>query len=172
MYGVLGSARPVWAAAVIALATVGCSEPVEPVAAMLEPGRYVLSTIDGAPPPFLLTWLEREGQATVLTATSYDTITVIDDSTARQHVRQATQEQIGNAAPVEVAASEIDAVKRMLRRDDEIVLVAFGAEGPIYLVPRDGDLIRRVQIIQARCSATGACSTLSNRIVEARYVRR
>ncbi len=156
----------------IAVVSIACSGPTEPVAAMLEPGRYVLTTIDGAPPPFVLTRLEREGQATVLTTTSFDTITVIDDSTARHHARHATLEQLGTATPVEVAAKEINVVKRMLFRDDEIVLVAAFDEGPTYLVPRDGGLIQRVRLLDGRCAAAGGCLTLSNRIVDARYVRR
>ena len=172
MHECAGLARPLPALAILALASVACSGPTEPVAAMLEPGRYVLSTIDGAPPPFLLTRLEREDQATMLTATSFDTITVIDNSTARHHVRRATLEQLGNATPVEIAFDEINVVTRMLFRDDEIVLVAAFDEGPTYLVPRDGGLIQRVQLLHGRCAAAGGCVTLSNRIVDARYVRR
>lgn len=158
----------VWAA----LAGAGCSAPTEPPPPTLEPGRYVLSTIDGTSAPFVLTRLEREGQATVLATISYDTVTVIDDSTARHHVRHATLEQLGTAAPVEVASEEINVVKRMLHRDDEIVLVGAFGEGPTYLVARDGGLVQRVRLLHGRCPAAGACSTLSSRIVDARYVHR
>lgn len=151
------------------LVCAGCSPPTEPVTLLLVPGRYVLTTIDGAPAPFITGRLER-GDTLWFDHITYDTVVVIDDSSARQHVRTANMSRLRDEAPVENGAQESNATKTVVFRDDEVVLVASYSLGPVYFSRVGSDLFQRIPIRHVRCAANN-CQMISNRIGRARYVR-
>jgi len=67
--------------------------------------------------------------------------------------------------------------KKMRWRDGTLVLVPppdLVGWGPVFLTPRDGDLIQRIEQVLTRCVPLHPrpCDIVSDRIVDARYVRR
>lgn len=133
------------------LVCAGCRTPTEPVTSLLVPGRYVLTTIDAAPAPFITGRLER-GDTLWFDHITYDTVVVIDDSSARQHIRTANMSRLRDEAPVENGAQESNSL------------------GPVYFSRVGSDLFQRIPIRHVRCAAID-CQLISNRIGRARYVR-
>ncbi len=154
------------------LALPACGSPTAPSTNALVPGQYVLTDIGGQPAPLVLSQTERADGTVSTRLFSYDTLPVIDDSTARRHVRQVTLEQPAGGTATEAGSEETTVQLRLLSRDDEFLLIgpAVFSLGPTYFAVRGSDLIQRLPLTRARCTPDG-CTYLSNTIVEARYVR-
>jgi hypothetical protein len=160
----------------ILASVVGCAtEPDRGPA--VAPGTYVLTSLDNAPPPFLR-WRQEEVDSVLAGIISYDSIVVIDDSTVRESYRQAITSQHGDQAPIEIGAGGFFRVTMKMRwRGGTLVLVPppdVVGWGPVFLTPRDGELIQRIEQIQSRCVPLKPrpCAIVSDRIVDGRYVRR
>lgn len=160
-----------WLVALVILAT-ACGQATEASRSSgLQPGRYALTTIDGAPLPFELS-RNAEGRYVVSQLIGFDTITVLDDSTARQHL-QTTTLSATDGTPDAISVQETSVVRRILARDDEFVLIG-PADSPaanaVYLSSRGDDLIQLFRKVTLPC-AVSSCQSAS-RVVEGRYVRR
>ena len=171
-YAVLRLIRPT--GMVGALLTMGaCSGPAAPTDATVRPGRYALTAIGTKPAPFTVVRIEVDDTLALETRIVYDTITVLDDSTARQHLSRVTVAMRVGATPTEQESLEGTFPKVILFRDDEIVLIpAPPFEGGliIYLTRRAGELVQLIETVRVHCNAAG-CVTVARATAEAHYVR-
>jgi hypothetical protein len=164
-----------WALLLFVVGLLGCSDsgstgPRD----LLEPGLYVLVSIDGKGSPFATTKTSY-GETLVTSEIAFDSVFVTSDTSYLRVVEVDVYSQSPGEPPVQVGSTYRKQPGSILWRSGDLVLAPtpnggfdVGEPGYFHLGPR---LLRaRIQTSEASCSANGlTCASRSIRLVDAVY---
>jgi hypothetical protein len=158
-----------WLGLLGVIAIGGCGSSTEPVDTRVQHGLYVLASLDGQSPLFVINRYEFGDTLTFLDVIEFDSIRVLDDTSFERH-RSMTQHEIRNGhAPVVFGTGSFRLPGRFLPRDDEILLLDPTLAS---LIVEPGRLRHRVPVVRLACVPVFKCTVLQNRFGDAIYTRR